>query len=622
MTLPKTLFLYLRQSTPDETATGLKKAFLTKNFLKISGKTIGALKKSLILFSFFGSLSVFANGLCLSPIEMAALFSKKGGDGASYKSKIRKRNKGISNIEKQIEKIEENIEKKREKAAEVLSNFTGTLNSDKLRKHHTDYLQYNEENYSDPIGLIENYVSERSDSFAGCPNQKNKREAKCYDWQLNKEGNRKNPLFKAKGKIKPGFCDDRAHNAGECKEQLKDTMKAYDNLEKYEKKWRDKIADLEKKIEEYENDIETFEDEKLEAEFGDGEEDETEASGLCLQCLKEVRRATGPSGWQRLGSGLTAALGVGLSVFGIREARRAQRSTNELLALQGFPAENNFGYNLAGASLGYPLVAQGLYGLSRGGMSRGGYGCSSTASPYGSMNPMMQQMQYQAMGGGMNPFGGGVFGNGINPMMQAQFQSMNPFGGMNPMMQMQFQSMNPFSGGMNPFGGGVFGNGINPMMQAQFQSMNPFGGMNPMMQMQFQSMNPFGGGTNPFGGGNWGGINTNPWGGGGNNWAMQQMQMQMQMRMQMQQAWMAKQQAAAQDWMQRQQVIGHLSQQLMQIQSQIQMVMSGGTTGIPGVSGTGGLTPGGTSIGGPTHTPVTTPSPTGTQGSDPPIQWR
>lgn len=189
----------------------------------------------------------------------------------------------------------------------------------------------------------------------------------CKNWQKKK-------YFKRKGRVKDrAFCSDFAFSA-DCGEAFEDIRKQLEALRKLaeKKKEREKL-------------LSQWEDKQFDAQWSDDEEEEdsaTEASGLCVECLAELRSITGPSIWQRMGSGLSIALGAGLSVFGLHEARRSQRQANEMLALQGFPAENNFGYSMASLSLGYPLVSQGLYGFTHGNASQGSYACGHSSSPY------------------------------------------------------------------------------------------------------------------------------------------------------------------------------------------------------------------------------------------------
>ena len=175
--------------------------------------------------------------------------------------------------------------------------------------------------------------------------------AECAPWQ--------NPplsrtYFTSNGRVRVGaFCRKYARKGEEtkCRKSLKDLKKALEYAQKADNTLRQLSARL--------GDLQSEqEDEELERMFED--EEETEARGLCVDCLKEVRGAFAPSGWQRFGGGLSAALGLGLSIVGAREARRSRRSANELLALQGFPAESGGADSLLGAFLGVPLIAGGL----------------------------------------------------------------------------------------------------------------------------------------------------------------------------------------------------------------------------------------------------------------------
>ena len=186
----------------------------------------------------------------------------------------------------------------------------------------------------------------------------------CKRWQKKK-------YFKRKGRVKDrSFCSDFASSKKDCGDALEDIR---DQIEKL-RKLKVRRKKLEKSLSE-------FEDKKFDAQFSDDEdEDDTEASGFCTKCLADLRKATGPTGWQRFGSGLSIALGGTLSAVGLQQSRLAQNSTNELLALQGMPAENNFGYSLAGLSMGYPFIKNGIEGLTRGNTSS--FACNRQASPY------------------------------------------------------------------------------------------------------------------------------------------------------------------------------------------------------------------------------------------------
>lgn len=176
----------------------------------------------------------------------------------------------------------------------------------------------------------------------------------CAPWQ-NPPLSRK--FFKSNGRVRAkAFCRTYARNQGDCREHLKTLRKALERVQKAD----NNIQKLEARLEDLEQ---AQEDEEFEKMFSD--EEETEAKGLCVDCLSDLRGALAPSGWQRLGSGLSLAMGLGLSIGGVREARRSQRQANQLLALQGFPAESAGISPLIGAYAGMPLIAQGFDGLFR-----------------------------------------------------------------------------------------------------------------------------------------------------------------------------------------------------------------------------------------------------------------
>ena len=188
----------------------------------------------------------------------------------------------------------------------------------------------------------------------------------CKKWQKKK-------YFKRKGRVKDrAFCSDFAFSA-DCGESFEDIGKQLEELRK-----------LAKRKKEREKLLSQWEDKQFEAQWSDDDEEEdstTEASGICVECLAELRSITGPGMWQKMGSGLSLLLGGVASKIGYDEAQRSQQQANQMLALQGFPAENNFGYSMAGLSVGYPLISQGLYGFTHGNASQGSYACGHTPSP-------------------------------------------------------------------------------------------------------------------------------------------------------------------------------------------------------------------------------------------------
>ena len=190
------------------------------------------------------------------------------------------------------------------------------------------------------------------------------------DWQND-------PAFGRKGSVHPGFCntDRYGANSRDCKRALKDLK----NILK-------KLAELQKKRDNLDEKLFNLEM----ADDGDKEDKKgLESSGLCFECVQELRALNRPSGWHNFGNILSLGLGGALSVFGIREGRRAAAGANEMLALQGFPAQNHLGYSMAGASLGFPFIGNGLHGLSQANASQGGYNCSPTVSPHAHSYPYM-----------------------------------------------------------------------------------------------------------------------------------------------------------------------------------------------------------------------------------------
>ena len=650
--------------------------------------------KSGFLFTFLlVSQLVFAYGTCLSDVELAILASQmqnQSQDG-SGKGAI-KRN--IKNMEQKIKKLEKQIEKFEDKyVADLTDTLENSLSEKKLIKAYfpsgkedvpLDIGDYKEEAVQFLIDYKENKMNldNLSADANFCPSESSDSESSentavyCPSWIKNK----KNYLGN-NGDVKDKFCKDYENKKNnECEKSLEMLDDVLDQLNEM----RVRMEDLEDQKREYEYEL-------IESDFELEDDSETEAEAPCVYCdqIRELRALNEPTKGEKVANALTAVLGVGLSVFGLREGRKAQKSANEILALQGFPAQNNFGYSLAGASLGYPFISKGLYGLSGGGRTA----CSS------SMNGGYYRQQHGYGGGGSYnrglPFGAGygaaapIFGGPVVPSFGAGFQAQAGFGGPGfggpPGFGGGFGN-NPFGGGFGPsaglqfgggfggppgFGGGGFGNnpfggGFGPSAGLQFGGgfggppgfggggfgNNPFGGgFGPSAGLQFGAGagfggppgfggggygNPFGGGFSPnaglqFGGGFGnnpfgGGFGNNSFGGGFNPQYYQQVSaatQQFQMKLKMQEAWLAQQQSIQKEWMQRQQVIGGLTQELYRIQNQIQVVSSGGNlSSISGTALSGGLAQG-LNIGGasaPNDSPLAPSSDSSNTGGDLPIE--
>ena len=104
---------------------------------------------------------------------------------------------------------------------------------------------------------------------------------------------------------------------------------------------------------------------------------ETEATGLCFDCLKRTLAASRPSTGQQIGNVLTALTGVGLGLVGYNIGRRAQMDANTLRIRDGLEAQNDY-YSFMGAGAGFPYLAGGLYGMTRVNAPTGGWSCSPT----------------------------------------------------------------------------------------------------------------------------------------------------------------------------------------------------------------------------------------------------
>ncbi len=176
------------------------------------------------------------------------------------------------------------------------------------------------------------------------------------------------------------FCGRYAKDESSCKKALKRMRRVSKSLRETEK--------AEDRLDEEKFRLET-------AQWDD--ESETEAEADCEYCdrIKAIKQLYEPSMSQKIGS-FAAILGGGaLSYFGMREARRASASANDLRAWQGLPAENNFAYNLAGLQAGFPFIGQGIYGLTNGYQRQGSFGCSQTAHHYPrGPGPVMHQTPY------------------------------------------------------------------------------------------------------------------------------------------------------------------------------------------------------------------------------------
>ena len=373
----------------------------------------------------------------------------------------------------------------------------------------------------------------------------------CAAWQSEKIA--KN-YFKRNGKVDRKFCKEYSRNARDCERSIKRLTDKYDRKNK-----------LEEQIDALEEQLAALEDAEFDKKYGFGEDDEeeTEAEGLCFECLEKYRKITGPTATQKIGNFLSIAGGAALSYYGYRATKRAQRSANDLRSWQGFEAQSNPLHTIAGLGLGFPFITQGIYGLSAGNRAQGGFACGGGYNAYGAtggaFNPYggvalpyggaQARLGVPGFGGfnsygAGNPFGAGLYGPGGG--FQAQigvpgFGGFNPYGAGNPFgaglygpgagFQAQIGlpgagGFNPYGAG-NPFGAGLYGPGAG--FQAQiglpgFGGFNPYGaglygpGAGAGFNAGFGGFNPYGaGGFNPYGAGAGAGFGINPYGAGGFN---------------------------------------------------------------------------------------------------------
>ena len=191
-----------------------------------------------------------------------------------------------------------------------------------------------------------------------CLEPKPKKEP-CPEWKNHK-------AFGRNGKVHSSFCDEYASNKRDCKRAL----------EKIKKRAR-RISQL--------KDRETqLEDQLSEAQIASLKDStkDTEANGLCFDCLKRVLYASRPTTGQNVGNALSLLAGVGMTAVGYNVGRRAQADVNMLRIQQGYDAQHDY-YSLMGAGMGFPFMAQGLHGMTRTNTPAGGWDCSPTMSPYG-----------------------------------------------------------------------------------------------------------------------------------------------------------------------------------------------------------------------------------------------
>ncbi|MDE0092089.1 MAG: hypothetical protein OXN83_02245 [Oligoflexia bacterium] len=362
----------------------------------------------------FWTLPVFSN-VCLHPLEEAALLHGK--------SKPRTLSSQIKGLEKELEKIEQNREKVEEKLEDLVDDLSNSLKENDLYKP----LQTDNTGGTDDVAkLISDYIESNQDEWEEPVNM---------PWSGDPD-----KYFKSRGRVDEDFCDDFANNGRDCEKAIK-------NLSKYLKV----IEQLDAKTEQVEDQLLELQDRQLDRELGLAEdEDETEASGLCFECLDELRELNQPTTGQVVGNVLSIAAGGALSYFGYKTGKRGAESVNNLRLRQGFSPLSTSGPAWAGATLGLPFVANGVYGLANANSVFGNYACAPGFAGGGAMYaPFGGYGGYPGFGGGFGggfpggfPYAGGGFGGGFPGGFPGGFG-----GGMT------------IGGGFPGFGGG-FGGGL------------------------------------------------------------------------------------------------------------------------------------------------------------------
>ena len=573
-----------------------------------------------VFISLFSGVT-FAN-ICLSPLQIAQI--RASAKKNSLGGKLKRKKKSLKDLKEDIEDLRDD---KIKEAISGLSNAFKGDNADTIAERIASYMEEKQK----PADWVD--ICENTDADADFID--------CESWQKDQSQIKK--YFGSQGYVKDKICEadfiDSEKGKALCEDNLEWLEVLYKNIEEYEEledEFKDDIKELEKQ-----------QSRKKLAEIrrkhGLDSDDDTEAGNLdCPECayIEKLRELNKPTTGQIIGNSLLAVAGVGLSVYGVREARRSQDSANELLALQGLPSESNFGHSLAGASLGFPFISRAMYGLSRGNMSAGGYACSQSGNyggqygvgypnsygppiyGQGVINGQLGLVPYGAFpGGGIQGrfnLGGGAFPGAYGAFPGGGAYGAFPGGGIQGRFNL---GGGAFPGAYGAFpGGGAYGAFPGGGIQGRFNlgggafpgggayGAFPGGGAyGAFPGGGIQGRFNLGGGAFPGafpGGGAYGAYG----GGGGFNPYLQRQQQQAQFQQQYaqqqyaqqqaqlqaqitaQKAWIAQQESAQKDWVRKQEIIGGLTQELYRIQSQIQSV-SLGLNGAGGV--TAGVTTGG-----------------------------
>ncbi|MCY4322051.1 MAG: hypothetical protein OXC37_06600, partial [Bdellovibrionaceae bacterium] len=321
--------------------------------------------------------------VCLHPLEEAALLAGKSKT-KSLSAQIKAKEKELSAITKNREKLEEKLD-------DLKDELSNSLRSNNLySKLRQDSNGSDVGDNSDVANLISDYMESEQDEWEDpCGN------STCpMPWSADS-----NKYFKSNGRIsESGFCKDFSDNKKECERAIKNISKYLSVLE-----------DLDSKEELIEDRLLALQDRQLDIDLGLVEEDETEAGGLCFECLDELRELDKPTTGQIVGNALSILAGGALSYFGYRAGRSGAESINNTRLRQGFESLGTAGPSWAGATLGLPFIANGIYGIAGGNSVLGNYACTpgfnSGSSAYAPFGPYGQgSFQIPGAFPGINPY--------------------------------------------------------------------------------------------------------------------------------------------------------------------------------------------------------------------------
>ena len=391
--------------------------------------------------------------VCLHPLEQAALFS-----GRSKKQSLSGRIKGT---EKRLEKLADNHEKLEDKISDWTDDLANTLKEDGITL---------EDGVSGAAEAVSVYMEAKQDQW----------DTEGVPWYNPDKPRLSKKYFKRNGAVNErAFCKDYASNKRDCEKSIK-------QLEKYHKK----LSVIQELGEQGEELLENLQEEQFNREIGLSDAEETEADGLCFECLDELRELDKPTTGQVVGNALSVLAGGALSYFGYRAGQRETRSLNDLRLRQGYEPMSALGPSWAGASMGLPFISHGIHGLAGGNSRFGSFACSpgfangaNMYSPFGHYGMGMGGMPGMGMYGGMP--GMGAYGG-----LQLGMPGMGMYGGMPGMMPgMGMGGMPGMMPGMGAYGGLQFG----------MPGMGMYGGMPGMgayggLQFGMPGMGMYGGG--------------------------------------------------------------------------------------------------------------------------------